>query len=293
MRARACWVIEYFSDLDWDTEAAQADAAAKKKIPKKKKNGKKSESKENLSAGDILRSVLQNLLTCLRDPALPVQSAAACSLRALISKEGATDLLRPFLPNIIGEYFRIMDEVENESILSALQAIVLQYGEEIADFAPNMTTHLVQAFNKYADDGGEEEESAFNACQCLDTIDAILEAVQDRPDTLSQLEPLLLPLFLQVLNSHGDAFEYIDTVVHMISGFTYSSETISATMWAVCGPLLKALNDWAIDYIIEMMVPILNFITKGLNTFVQGSFDGKNFVEVLFECISKTFENEE
>lgn len=41
--------------------------------------------------------------------------------RVLISEEGATDLLRPMLPQIVAEYFRIMDEVENESVLSALQ----------------------------------------------------------------------------------------------------------------------------------------------------------------------------
>lgn len=41
--------------------------------------------------------------------------------RTLISLEGATDLLRPYLGEIINEYFRIMEEVENDAVLSALQ----------------------------------------------------------------------------------------------------------------------------------------------------------------------------
>ncbi len=68
-----------------------------------------------------MQDILKGLIQGLRDPSIPVQTAAACSLRLLITAEGATELLKPILPDIIGEYFRIMDEVENESVLSALQ----------------------------------------------------------------------------------------------------------------------------------------------------------------------------
>jgi hypothetical protein len=73
---------------------------------------------------------------------------------------------------------------------------------------------------------------------------------------------MLLPLFLKVLQSDGDCFEYIDTVVNMIAGFTYYGDSISLATWSTCGPLLFCLNEWAIDYVSEMMVPILNFMTK-------------------------------
>ena len=35
--------------------------------------------------------------------------------------DGAADLLRPYLAEIVAEYFRIMEEVENDAVLSALQ----------------------------------------------------------------------------------------------------------------------------------------------------------------------------
>jgi hypothetical protein len=41
--------------------------------------------------------------------------------RLLIAAEGAAEMLKPMLPEIVGEYFRIMEEVENESVLGALQ----------------------------------------------------------------------------------------------------------------------------------------------------------------------------
>ena len=37
------------------------------------------------------------MLGGLRDPALPVQAAAACSLRLLIAADGATEIIRPVL----------------------------------------------------------------------------------------------------------------------------------------------------------------------------------------------------
>jgi len=50
IRARACWVIEYFEEVDWTNPV-------------------------------ILPSILQGLLVGLQDHAIPVQTAAACSLK--------------------------------------------------------------------------------------------------------------------------------------------------------------------------------------------------------------------
>jgi hypothetical protein len=43
----------------------------------------------------------------------------------------------------------------------------------------------------------DDEEATFNAVQCLDTVDSILEAVQDNPATLALLEPITQPMILK------------------------------------------------------------------------------------------------
>ena len=40
----------------------------------------------------------------------------------------------------------------------------------------------------------DDDEGAFSACQCLDTIGGVLDAVQERGDTMAQLEVLVMPL---------------------------------------------------------------------------------------------------
>lgn len=97
----------------------------------------------------------------------------------------------------------------------------------------------------------------------------------------------------RLLLEGDDLYEYIDSAVHMISGFTYYSDTISPYMWNLCGPLLQVLDDWAIDYIAEIMVPILNYVTKDISTFLQGVHEDKPFVIWLLQIVQKIFENDE
>ena len=41
-------------------------------------------------------------------------------------------------------------------------------------------------------------------------------------------------------------------------------------MWSMCGPLLVVMSDWGYDYMPELMVPVLNYITKDVTTFLVG-----------------------
>jgi importin-7 len=66
VRARACWVMEHFSDMKWKTNRT-------------------------------LENIVTGLLQGLRDPCLPVQAAAACSLRLQISSDVAKEMIRPIL----------------------------------------------------------------------------------------------------------------------------------------------------------------------------------------------------
>ena len=59
----------------------------------------------------------------------------------------------------------------------SLQQIVTVYGEEITPLAAQMTHHLVNAFAQFRSQAGDDgdEQTVFNAVQCLDTILSILE----------------------------------------------------------------------------------------------------------------------
>ena len=47
--------------------------------------------------------------------------------RRLIEAEGTKDLLRPVLPALVGQYFRIMSDAENDAVLTSLQVYLHFY----------------------------------------------------------------------------------------------------------------------------------------------------------------------
>lgn len=203
---------------------------------------------------------------------------------------GAVDIIRPHLSQIIGEYFRIMEETESDNILSSLQTIVEKFGSEIAPMATAMVTHLLRIFDEYfglasADD---DDEAAMNAAEALDTVVCVVDALDGKVEQLAEIEVLVLPI-LQRLLSNDDCFEYIDTALQLINYLTYYDTVITANMWTLCGPLLHALDNWAADYIREIMVPLINFMSKDIGAFLRGSFQDVPFVESLLKSCSKTF----
>lgn len=259
LRARACWAIEYMNEDLWLKESN-------------------------------LHPVLSGLLQALRDPALPVQTAAACSMRLLVEQEGAKELVRPMLPEVVNEYLRIMEEAENDSVISALQTLVVQFGEEIQGIAASMVQRLSAAFFRFiAAQNDNDDDATFAACGCLDTICAVIEAVEEVPAALQLIEPVVLPLVTAVLNNTGDlGYEFVDNVNTMLNFLTYSQDEISDNLFSCCGMLLEALRTWASDYISEVAGPLLNYISKATHRFFQATMpDGASYFLTLLNIIEQ------
>ena len=51
------------------------------------------------------------------------------------------------------------------------------------------------------------------------------------------------------------------------------SLALSPALWSLCGPLLVVMGDWGYDYMPELMVPVLNYLTKDVATFLVGFHD--------------------
>lgn len=229
LRCRACLFMESFYECKWSNPAT-------------------------------VQAVLNGLLTSLRDPQLPVQTAAAITLRLYLSEPSARDLVIPILPDIAKEYFRIMSEVENDVILSALQTIVLEFGDEVAGMSTMLVSELLGAFSYYSKQAGEDDEAAFSASQCLDTISAVLEASKDRPEQIREIERLILPLIHGLITE--ESVEYIDNICDIMGYLTYYTPAMGPELYTIFGYLLDILQSWAADYIVEMSPSIFNFIAQ-------------------------------
>ena len=262
LRARACWMVGYFDQVRWSSEEAGA--------------------------------ILTEMLRCLRDPSIPVQHAAAASMKTLISSKEVKEFIRPILPDIIREYFRIIHDVDSpESVLDALQTFVEVYGQDIEGVAVEMAQQLSVVHSNYSSDGKDIDDDymAMTASRALDIILVLIEKFENRPDVLVEVEKAMIPTMAKIVSGEGACLEYLDPILEMLKFFAYSVQETSPALLSFCGPLLKSMHEWAEDYSHDILTVLVILITKDPLSFSQGSYLGMNNLDMLLPIIQKAITN--
>jgi hypothetical protein len=227
---------------------------------------------------DNFSALFQRVIGALRDPELPVRVDAVISLRAFVdaADENAVNGLRPILPQLLNELFRLMAEVENEDLVCTLEAIVSRYGEEMVPFANGLVTNLVAAFwramNAGDEAGSDDDDDGTGALACLGclrTIATILDAVTSQPALYPSLEAQLLPVMQRMLSMDGQ--DVYEEVLEILAYITYYSPTISDAMWALFPVLLSNVNEWALDYFEATLTSLDNYVSRDPARFVAGT----------------------
>ncbi|XP_030467372.2 importin beta-like SAD2 [Syzygium oleosum] len=224
----------------------------------------------NFSDPNNFRKALHSVVSGLRDPELPVRVDSVFALRSFV--EACRDLneIRPILPQLLDEFFKLMNEVENEDLVFTLETIVDKFGEEMAPYALGLCQNLASAFwrcmnSAEADDEGDDP-GALAAVGCLRAISTILESVSRLPHLFIQIEPTLLPIMRKMLTTDGQ--EVFEEVLEIVSYMTFYSPTISMDMWTLWPLMMDALANWAIDFFPNILVPLDNYISRGTGHFL-------------------------
>ena len=212
------------------------------------------------------------------------------ALRYLIEEAtGAEETLLPVLPQLLTEYFRIMNEIGNDEVVAALQTIIDKFGDHIEPHSVALVTQLSNAFKNYVEVGDDDDDAAMAAAQCLECISTVLKGICERPDLYRHLEPNLVPLVMQVLGSDGEFIEYLEYALDILTFLTFFPDTISPQLWE-CFPLIyTAFDQYAFDYLNLMVIPVDNFIAKDPQYFLAAvNFDGAKYIDLVFSMVAKT-----
>nr|KAJ0212709.1 hypothetical protein LSAT_V11C400166000 [Lactuca sativa] len=218
----------------------------------------------NFSDPNNFRKALQSVVAGMRDPELPVRVDSVFALRSFV--EACKDLgeIRPILPQLLDEFFKLMNEVENEDLVFTLETIVDKFGEEMAPYAVGLCQNLAAAFWKCMNTAEADDEAddpgALAAVGCLRAISTILESVSRLPHLFAHVEPTLLPIMRRMLTTDGQ--EVFEEVLEIVSYMTFFSPTISMDMWSLWPLLMEALAEWAIDFFPNILVPLDNYISR-------------------------------
>ncbi|KAF3516229.1 hypothetical protein DY000_02061729 [Brassica cretica] len=224
----------------------------------------------NFSDQTNFSKALHCVISGMRDPELPVRVDSVFALRSFIEACKNLDEIRPLLPQLLDEFFKLMNEVENEDLAFTLETIVYKFGEEISPYALGLCQNLASTFWRCIDsDNGDDETDdtgALAAVGCLRAISTILESISSLPHLYGQIEPQLLPIMRKMLTTDGqDVFEEVLEIVSYITTF---SPTISLEMWSLWPLMMQALVDWAIDFFPNILVPLHNYITRGTERYL-------------------------
>ena len=91
--------------------------------------------------------------------------------------------MKPALKNILEVYLKIMEEIDSEELIAALEVIMEKYQEDIGPFAVQLAQQLTNKYHALVtedhgdnDDDGEEER-ALAATGCVTAIRRIVEAI--------------------------------------------------------------------------------------------------------------------
>ncbi|KAG4984773.1 hypothetical protein AAZX31_10G282500 [Glycine max] len=224
----------------------------------------------NFSDQNNFRKALQCVVCGMRDPELPVRIDSVFALRSFV--EACKDLneIRPILPQLLDEFFKLMNEIENEDLVFTLETIVDKFGEEMAPYALGLCQNLAATFwrcmNTTEADDEADDPGALAAVGCLRAISTILESVSSLPQLFVQIEPALLPIMRRMLTTDGQ--EVFEEVLEIVSYMTFFSPTISLDMWSLWPLMMEALADWAIDFFSNILVPLDNYISRGTAHFL-------------------------
>eukprot|EP00899_Mesostigma_viride_P026574 jgi/Mesvir1/7100/Mv09206-RA.2 len=259
LRAKACWLAGQYADIPFQNHAT-------------------------------FTSLLGNVMNCLRDPELPVRVDAVVALRAFVDASQDLNELRPILPQLLDEFFKLMNEVENEDLVFTLETIVDKFGEEIAPYALGLTQNLTAAFWRCI--ASEEEDDMdvgmLAAVGCLRAIATILDSVSSLPALYPQLEAILMPILIRMLTSDGQ--DIYEEVLEILSFLTYYTPVISPDLWKLWPVMVAAVDEWALDYLDKILIPLDNYVSRGTQVYLTST--EPNYQESLYRLVAKCLADE-
>lgn len=176
MRARACWVLHYFAEYEFKQE-------------------------------NVLMETVNLTVRALQfDKDLPVRVEAAVALQSLLNyQDRSHKYIEPQVKQIALELLTIIRETENEDVTGVMQKLVCVFTQQLAPIAVEICQHLASTFNQVLDTDEGSDDKAITAMGLLNTIETLLTVMDEQPEVMRLLEPIVLQVvahvsFLSLLN---------------------------------------------------------------------------------------------
>ena len=217
---------------------------------------------------------VQGVLLNLRAGAeqeLPVRVEAACALQSFLDQEIAHEVVRPILKEILQALFAMMDMIPIDEVVTTLESIIRNFGEDLNTLCGSLVQKLLQVFKTYTVRSKTEENdvAAMAAYACIECVSTLFRKMEKFPDVYPQLEPIVTPFLHNVLSADGELIEFLEHGLRIIAWSALCSPAVSPAMWELYPKIYNAYRFFAHDYLETMVTVFEAFISRGTSTFVS------------------------
>ncbi|CAG9334821.1 unnamed protein product [Blepharisma stoltei] len=218
---------------------------------------------------DHQKFVLQKICSLMQDPELPVKIEAATALPKILIWDVSKESISSEINALLHIYKNIMNEIDSEELIDALENIVSQFSTDIIPYAIELVEHLSQAFMRIAEkvENQEDLEISLAGSSILNTILKIIDVLEDKPEDLLKTSLFMNPIFDFCFSSKGsDCFE---EALHILNSLLYLAPPESLGHLCNYHMLLKVsimgdgnIKPYGLEYIDEMFSVFGNYIAK-------------------------------
>ena len=237
LRARACWVLHYFSDTRFTDDNNLARAL------------------------DLVHKCL------VHEDQLPVKVQAAICFQSLVStQEKIQKAAEVNITSVALELIKLVKETENEDLTNVMQKLICLYTDQLVPIAVEMTLQLANTFeNIMIGDGDDGEEKALTAMGLMNTVDTILTMMDDQREVQAQLEPIVVKMIVRIFEL--ELIDLYEEALNLCCSITTNS--ISPDSWKLFELIYKVFKADGFDYFTEMMPALHNYVTVDPKGFLS------------------------
>uniref|UniRef100_M4BHV7 Importin N-terminal domain-containing protein n=1 Tax=Hyaloperonospora arabidopsidis (strain Emoy2) TaxID=559515 RepID=M4BHV7_HYAAE len=202
--------------------------------------------------------IVNGMLDAMFDPELPVRIEAAKTIRFVVMyphSDTVVEVLRPRLPQILEQFFSLMDEIGNDEVVVALEHIIDRFSSEIGPFSLQLVAKFVEFFGQFTAVAEEDEDASLAAVSCLDAINTILMSIHNHPELYALMVPTLAPVIRKILTDL-DFVEYMESGIDILGSLAFYSQKIAPQLWELFPLVFVSFNDWASDYLTNFVPPL-------------------------------------
>ena len=261
-----------------------------------------------------LRLVTQALIGFIQDKDQILSYKAGIALNFVFSKPETREIVRTNIDQLLGIYIKLINQIDNEQMVSAMEGIINHFKEDITPFALPLTQSLVQHFFRLQEKEEKEDDEGDAQMASSSLFGAVNTILQQKlsQEVVFQIIQALLPMI-----NKGFIFdnEFVDETMETITIILQKLQAIPKELWfyysctiymmiginksvvlegvqGITGEQLAVLQEiregWGTD-ILEKTLPLLKtFIQLDRQTFLNGTdFLGARYLDLLFELVDR------